>query len=267
MAAMNDFQLAEFDQSTGEMAWEELSLVLPTTSDAIVQVDVGVANVDDNLYDSLVYIDYITQVAGVYLSNMDEKGFNGVGNRFCFSLQNQDDNFVRDSAQSPIDLSIKDSDGFAKIVDEFFYDSALGQLCTADDIVTSTDYNGYGFANVYNIELKAKTTSGNDVDSNFELYVGSVTLTVNLFIRGGSVYTGDDYVILCHPDTGPCATEYHNNSSGNVVFTNIFPGSYKLRNKNGDEKAFWLTSIGAQFGAHSVDFTFESIVCVGIFGC
>ena len=41
MAAMNDFQLADFDQSTGEMAWEELSLVLPTASAAIVQVDVG----------------------------------------------------------------------------------------------------------------------------------------------------------------------------------------------------------------------------------
>merc|ERR1719491_1277813 len=104
---MNDFQLTDFDRSTGEMAWEELSLVLPTTtSDAIVQVDVGVANVNDGLYDSLVYIDYITQVAGVRVSNMDEKGFNGAGNTFCFSLQNQYDNFVRDSAQSPIDLTI-----------------------------------------------------------------------------------------------------------------------------------------------------------------
>ena len=173
-------ELPEFDQSTGEMAWEELSLVLPTANTAIVQVDVGVANVDDDLFDSLFYIDYITQVAGVYLSNMDENGFNGVGNPVCFSLQNQDDYFVRDSVQSPIELSMKDNDGVTITVDEFLYDFALGQLCTTDDIVTSTDSNG--FMNTYTIELKLKanTTSGNDVDSNFVLYVGSITLTVIL---------------------------------------------------------------------------------------
>jgi len=175
---MNDFQLAEFDQSTGEMAWEEFSLVLPTASAAIVLVDVGVANVDDDIFDSLVYIDYITQVAGVSLSNMDENGFNGVGNPFCFSLHNQGDYFVTDSAQSPIELSMKDNDGITITVYEFLYDSALGQLCTTDDIVTSTDSNG--FMNTYTIELKANTTSGNDVDSNFVLYVGSITLTVIL---------------------------------------------------------------------------------------
>ena len=86
---------------------------------------------------------------------------------------------MRDSsAQSPIELSMKDNDGVTITVDEFLYDSALGQLCTTDDIVTSTDSNG--FMNTYTIELKAKTTSGNDVDSNFVLYVGSITLTVIL---------------------------------------------------------------------------------------
>jgi len=235
MGAMNDFQLTDFDQSTGEMAWKVLSLVLPTTSAAIVQVDVGVANVNDNLFDSLVYIDYITQVAGAYLSNMDENGFNGVGNPFCFTLQNQDDNFVRDSAQ--IDLFIEDNYGFAKTVDEFVYDSTLGQLCTTDDIVTSTD-------NVYTIELKAKTTSGNDVDSNFQLMVGSITLTVNLRNSDGSVYTGNTSVSLCHQYTGPsflaCATEYYNNSSGSVVFTNIFSpnggGPHYVLNASGGSK-------------------------------
>ena len=226
MAAMNDFQLADFDQSTGEMAWEELSLVLPTASTPIVQVDVGVANVGDDLFDSLVYIDYITQVAGVYLSNMDEYGFNGVGNPFCFTLRNQGDNFVRDSAQSPIYLFIKDNNGSVDIITGFVYDSTLGQLCAPDDIVTSTDPNGCD--NDYTIKLKAKTTSGNDVDSIFSLHVGSITLTVSLRRSDGSVYTENMSVSLCHPNTGTCATEYHNNSSGKVVFTNIVPGPYTL---------------------------------------
>jgi len=162
------------------MAWVELRLALPTIGYAMVQVDVGVSNVNDNLYDSSVYIDYVSQVAGAYLSNMDENGFNGVGNRFCFSLHNQGDYFVTDSTQSPIELSMKDNDGVNPTITvyEFLYDSALGQLCTTDDIVTSTDSNG--FMNTYTIELKANTTSGNDVDSNFVLYVGSITLTVIL---------------------------------------------------------------------------------------
>ena len=67
---------------------------------------------------------------------------------------------------------MKDNDGVTITVDEFLYDFALGQLCTTDDIVTSTDSNG--FMNTYTIELKANTTSGNDVDSNFVLYVGSI---------------------------------------------------------------------------------------------
>ncbi len=251
MAAMNDFQLNEFDQSTGEMAWKELSLVLPAVS-PIVQVNVGVANVDDNLFDSSVYIDYITQVAGAYPSNMDENGFNGVGNPFCFSLQNQDDNFVRDSAQSPIKLLIRDNDGVAITVNEFVYDSALGQLCTTDDITTSTDSNG--FVNTYTIELKATTLSGNDVDSNFVLYVGSITLTVNLRrFSDGNVYTDNVFVSLCSPYFGTCATEYHDNRSGNVVFRNVFPGPYKL-NSGGYEKSFTLQSVGY---SQSIDFAIE----------
>jgi len=268
---MNDFQLADFDYSSGEMAWKELSLVLPTAGyyAGIVQVDVGVANVDDNLYDSLVYIDYITQVAGAYLSNMDEKGFNGVGNPFCFSLQNQEDNFVTDSAQSPIELSIQNNEGVTTTVsnfvtnsagdtisvDEFVYDSALGQLCAPYDFVTSIGPNKFG--NLYAIELKAKTTSGNDVDSNFELYVGNVTLTVTLRHSDGSLYTGNMSVSLCKQYWGTCATEYHNNSSGKVVFKNIgleLLTQYTL-NGGGFESKFYLQSDNGYY--QSIDFAIE----------
>jgi len=248
MAAMNDFQLADFDQSTGEMAWEELSLEIPTASTTIVQVDVGVANVDDYQYDSLVYIDYITQVAGVYLSNMDEYGFNGVGNPFCFTLRNQGDNFVRNL---PIELSIKDNNGGTITVGGFVYDSTLGQLCAPDDIVTSTDQ---GSDNEYNIKLKAKTTSGNDVDSTFFLLVGSITLTVILRRSDGSVYTENTSVSLCETDNNRCATEYHNDSSGNVVFTNIVLGPYTLNSGGVDESISILPGDGY---SHLIDFTIE----------
>mmetsp|Transcript_12549 Transcript_12549/g.18832 ORF Transcript_12549/g.18832 Transcript_12549/m.18832 type:complete len:110 (-) Transcript_12549:138-467(-) len=94
--------------------------------------------------------------------------------------------------------------------------------------------------NTYTIELKAKTMNGNVVDSNFRLFVGSITLTVNLRRSDGSDYTGNTSVSLCHPYSGICATEYHNNSSGNVVFTNLMPGQYKMRNSGGVEKIFGL---------------------------
>ena len=75
--------------------------------------------------------------------------------------------------------------------------------------------------------MKAKTTSGTVVDSNFDFLVGSITLAVNLRNSDGSVYTGNTSVSLCHQYyIGAyflaCATEYYNNSSGNVVFTNWF---------------------------------------------
>ena len=194
-------------------------------------------------------------MAGAYLSNMDENGFNGVGNPFCFTLQNQDDKFVRDSAQ--IDLFIKDNYGFAKTVDEIVYDSTLGQLCTTDDIVTSTANSG-GFDNVYTIELKAKTMYGNVVDSNFVLFVGRITLTVSLRRSDGSVYTGNTSVSLCYPGYGRCATEYHNNSSGgNVVFTNIpsfGPSSQYTLNGGGSDMSFTVPSDGYSL---PIEFTIE----------
>merc|ERR1739838_582314 len=96
--------------------------------------------------------------------------------------------------------------GGGSVIDEFVYDSTLGQLCVTDAIVTSTVLNGVD--NKYTIKLKAKTMSGNDVDSTFFLLVGSITLTVILRRSDGSVYTENTSVSLCETDNNRCATEY-----------------------------------------------------------
>lgn len=55
---MNNMGLAAFDKDTGETNWREAVLPLQPGGD-VVHVDVTVANVGDELYDSQVYVDFI----------------------------------------------------------------------------------------------------------------------------------------------------------------------------------------------------------------
>lgn len=58
--AMNGFPLAAFDFASGATEWREIDLPVDTQGD-VVQVDVTVANVGDNAFDSFVVVDKVEE--------------------------------------------------------------------------------------------------------------------------------------------------------------------------------------------------------------
>ena len=59
--SMNGLGLAAFDYGSGSTDWREVTLPLDSAGDT-VQVDVGVANVGDGLYDSQVIVDFVEEL-------------------------------------------------------------------------------------------------------------------------------------------------------------------------------------------------------------